>query len=81
MENVKLGVLCVGALYLLSAALIVVMALVSLLRALRKADGPADRERMKYLREMLVLATSGLIQDTVLVLVALPLVAWFVLFP
>ena len=81
MENVKLGVLCVGALYLLSAALIGVMALVSWLRALRKADGPADRERMKYLREMRILATSGPIQDTVLVLVALPLVAWFVLFP
>ncbi len=81
MENIKLGVLCVGALYLLSAALIGGMALVSWLRALRKADGPADRERMKYLREMRVLATSGPLQDTVLVLVALPLVAWFVLFP
>jgi hypothetical protein len=81
MESVIPALLCFGALYLLAAAVVVAAALVSGFRVEYGSAGQADKERLRYLKDMRTLAMTGSLQDTIFVILALPLIAWFAVFP
>lgn len=81
MEKLTAALLCAAILYGGAAAVIATVIVVSSLRVHCGTDGPADKERLIYLREMRSLATSGSVQDAVFVALALPLIAWFAVFP